>query len=90
MGKNRGQRKYGRLRAALYRKAAVGLGIVLLAGQMEVSAYATENPEILESTADNIFIEGADKDSGTGDSPAVDQEETKAIRISMTMAVIQT
>lgn len=76
MGKNRGQRKYGRLRAALYRKAAVGLGIVLLAGQMEVSAYATENPEILESTADNIFIEGADKDSGTGDSPAADQEGT--------------
>lgn len=76
MEKNRKQRKYGRLWAALYRKAAVALGIVLLAGQMEISAYATENSEISEGTADDIFIEEADKDSGTGGSPAADQEGT--------------
>lgn len=45
-GEYRSYRKYGRVRSALHRWMAVMLGIVLLAGQLDISVYAMEEPAV--------------------------------------------
>lgn len=68
-------RKYGRVRSALHRWTAIALGVVLLAGQLETSVYAMEEPVVYSAPAADDAAEYVPTEQTTADTDEGDVSE---------------